>query len=301
MKIARFVGRGGRPALGLVLEEEVVDLTRALLLYETARRGQTYGAATDPTDLMKRGLFSASGLAPVLKFIDAHNLRKPLSRPLDEVRLLAPIARPTKVLAIGLNYQAHAMESGGQVPEEPVFFRKESTAVIGPGDEVVIKPGVGRVDPEVELAVVIGQAGAGIPVEEVGGFVAGYTILNDVTARAMQRKDIGASHPWYRSKSLDTFCPIGPWIVLPDEIAEPVELDLEMRVNGEVRQSDNTRSLMWKIPELISFISSFIRLEPGDIVSTGTPEGMSEVKPGDVMEVYVERIGVLRNPVVAAE
>lgn len=301
MKIARFVGRGGRPALGLVLEEEVVDLTRALLLYETARRGQTYGAATDPTDLMKRGLFSASGLAAVLKFIDAHNLRKPLSRRLDEVRLLAPIARPTKVLAIGLNYQAHAMESAGQVPEEPVFFRKESTAVIGPGDEVAIKAGIGRVDPEVELAVVIGQAGASIPVEEAGGLVAGYTILNDVTARAMQRKDIGASHPWYRSKSLDTFCPIGPWIVLPDEIAEPVELDLQMRVNGEVRQSDNTRSLMWKIPELISFISSFIRLEPGDIVSTGTPEGMSEVKPGDVMEAYVERIGVLRNPVVAAD
>ena len=301
MKIARFVGRGGRPALGLVLEEEVVDLTRALLLYETARRGQTYGAATDPTDLMKRGLFSASGLAPVLKFINAHNLRKPLSRLLDEVRLLAPIARPTKVLAMGLNYRAHAMESAGQVPEEPVFFRKESTAVIGPGDEVVIKPGIGRVDPEVELAVVIGQAGASIPVEEAGEFVAGYTILNDVTARAMQRKDIGASHPWYRSKSLGTFCPIGPWIVLPDEIAEPVELDLQMRVNGEVRQSDNTRSLMWRIPELISFISSFIRLEPGDIVSTGTPEGMSEVKPGDVMEAYVETIGVLRNPVVAAD
>ena len=301
MKIARFVGQRGRPVLGLVCEEEVVDLTRALLLYEAARRGEAHPRATDPTDLMARGLFTPRALAPVMQFIEGHGLQKQLGQPLEGTTLLAPVARPPKIFAMGLNYQAHAVESAGEVPEEPIFFRKESTAVIGPEDEVVIKPGIGRVDPEVELAVVIGRAGADIPVEEADDFVAGYTILNDVTGRAMQRKDIGASQPWYRSKSLDTFCPMGPWIVLPDEIDEPVELDLEMRVNGEVRQSDNTRSLMWKVPELISFISSFIRLEPGDILSTGTPEGMNEVKPGDVMEAYVEKIGVLRNPVVAAE
>jgi len=300
MKIARYLGAKDGPALGLVLEGEVVDLTRALLLYETARGGGAYPPATDPIHLMERGLFSPGALEPVKRFIERHGFQKRLGRPLADVKLLPPIARPPKILATGLNYRAHAIESG-HVPEEPVFFRKESTAVIGPGDDVVIKPGIGRVDPEVELAVVIGQAGSDIPVEEAGGFVAGYTILNDVTARAMQGRDIGASHRWYHSKSLDAFCPIGPWIVLPDEISEPVELDLQMRVNGEPRQSDNTRSLMWKIPELISFISSFIRLEPGDILSTGTPEGMSEVKSGDVMEAYVDKIGVLRNPVVAAE
>jgi 2-keto-4-pentenoate hydratase/2-oxohepta-3-ene-1,7-dioic acid hydratase in catechol pathway len=195
---------------------------------------------------------------------------------------------------------AHALESAGQVPEEPIFFRKESTAVIGPEEAVVVKPGIGRVDPEVELAVVIGRAGADVRSEDAADFVAGYTILNDVTARAMQRRDIAASRPWYRSKSMDTFSPMGPWIVLRDEMSEPLELNLEMRVNGEVRQSDNTRSLLWKVPELIAFISSFVRLEPGDILSTGTPEGMKEVKPGDVMEACVEKIGVLRNPVVAA-
>jgi len=301
MKIARFVREGDRPALGVVLEERIVDLTRALLLYETACRGEAHPPATDPTHLMERGLFSSEALAPVMQFVEAHALQERLGHPLEGVRLLAPITRPPKIFAMGLNYQAHAMESAGEVPEEPIFFRKESTAVIGPGEEVVIKPGIGRVDPEVELAVVIGRAGSDIPVEEADDFVAGYTILNDVTARAMQRKDIGASQPWYRSKSLDTFCPLGPWIVLPDEIDEPVELDLQMRVNGEVRQSDNTRSLMWKVPELISFISLLIRLEPGDLLSTGTPEGMNEVKPGDVMEAYVEKIGVLRNPVVAAK
>jgi len=301
MKIARYLGRGGRPVLGMVAGTEVIDLTRALLLYETARRGEASLPVTDPVQLMERGLFSAEALRPITQFIDEHDLGAPLGRPLQDVKLLAPIARPPKILAMGLNYKAHALESHGEVPEEPIFFRKESTSVIGPGDDVVIKSGIGRVDPEAELAVVIGKAGEDIPVEEAGEYVAGYTILNDVTARAMQRKDIGASRPWYRSKSLGTFCPVGPWIVLTDEIQEPVELDLELRVNSEVRQSDNTRSLIWKIPELISYISSFVPLAPGDILSTGTPEGMNEVVPGDWVEVWVERIGVLGNPVVAAE
>lgn len=307
MKIARFVLRGegegsageDRPRLGLVQGEVVVDLTRGLRLYETAERGEPGPPASDPTDLMARGLFSPAALGPVVEFLRRHRLDEPLGRPLGEVRLLAPLARPPKIFAMGLNYHAHAVESG-MVPEEPVFFRKESTAVIGPGEAVLIKPGIGRVDPEVELAVVIGRAGSSVPPEEAPDYVAGYTILNDVTARQMQRGDLAKSRPWYRSKSLDTFCPLGPWIVLPDEIPQPVELDLQMRVNGEVRQSDNTRNLTWKIPELISFISSFIRLEPGDVLSTGTPEGMNEVRPGDLMEAYVERIGVLRNPVEAA-
>ena len=307
MKVARFVPRseGEDPAgevgprLALVGEGEVVDLTRALLLYETAERGSASPPAADPTDLMRRGLFSPAALRPVVEFLRRHRLEGPLGLPLSEVRLLAPLARPPKIFAMGLNYHAHAVESG-MVPEEPVFFRKESTAVVGPEEPVLIKPGIGRVDPEVELAVVIGRAGSDIPPEEAPAYVAGYTILNDVTARGMQGRDLAAGHPWYRTKSLDTFCPLGPWIVLPDEITPPVELDLQMRVNGEVRQSDNTRSLTWKVPELISFVSSFIRLEPGDVLSTGTPEGMSEVRPGDLMEAYVERIGVLRNPVVAA-
>jgi 2-keto-4-pentenoate hydratase/2-oxohepta-3-ene-1,7-dioic acid hydratase in catechol pathway len=300
VRIARFAGRGGEPTLGLVEDREVVDLTRALLLYETVRRGQPRPPATDPTQLMERGLFSSRALEPVVRFVERHGLAKRLGRPLEMVRLLPPIARPPKIFAMGLNYKAHALEHAGEVPEEPIFFRKESTAVIGPEEAVVVKPGIGRVDPEVELAVVIGRAGSDVRSEDAADFVAGYTILNDVTARDMQRRDIAASRPWYRSKSLDTFSPMGPWIVLPDEISEPLELNLEMRVNGEVRQSDNTRSLIWKVPELIAFISSFVRLEPGDILSTGTPEGMKEVKPGDVMEACVEKIGVLRNPVVAA-
>ncbi|UCH36770.1 MAG: fumarylacetoacetate hydrolase family protein [Armatimonadota bacterium] len=219
----------------------------------------------------------------------------------ESPRLLSPLARPPKILALGRNYRAHALESGLGVPDEPVFFCKASTAVIDPEQPVVIKRDLTRVDPEVELAVIIGERGADIPPERAASFVAGYTVLNDVTARDMQKDDLSKSNPWFRSKGIDTFCPLGPCIVLPDEIREPVELDLEMRVNGEVRQRDNTASLMFKIPYLIEFISHHMTIEPGDIISTGTPEGMAPIKPGDTMEAEVEGIGILRNPVVGEE
>ncbi len=282
--------------VGVLTDSGVVDFSAAYRVHQLAAGGCDVPVFRDPMDVMCAGLFAPQVFSATMDFIAAHDLGKLFTVP-DAV-LLSPLARPHKIIALGRNYMAHAIESGMAIPTEPVFFYKATSAIIGPQQPVIIKRGLTRVDPEVELAVVIGGRGANIPEEDASAFVAGYTVLNDVTARDMQKDDLAQSNPWYRSKGIDTFCPIGPCIALPDEIREPVELDLEMRVNGEVRQRDNTASLMFKIPHLIHFISSFITLEPGDIISTGTPEGMAPVKPGDVMEAEVKGIGVLRNPVI---
>jgi 2-keto-4-pentenoate hydratase/2-oxohepta-3-ene-1,7-dioic acid hydratase in catechol pathway len=283
--------------VGVLTDGGVVDFSAAYRVHQLAASGCDVPLFCDPTEMMCAGLFAPTVFAQTIDFLAAHNLRDLFT--VRDAVLLSPLVRPHKIIALGRNYMAHAIESGMAIPTEPVFFYKATSAIIGPEQPVIIKRGLTRVDPEVELAVVIGGRGANIPEKDAGAFVAGYTVLNDVTARDMQKEDLSRSNPWYRSKGIDTFCPVGPCIVLPDEIREPVELDLEMRVNGQVRQRDNTASLMFKIPHLIHFTSSFITLEPGDIISTGTPEGMAPVTPGDVMEAEVKGIGILRNPVIA--
>ena len=171
--------------------------------------------------------------------------------------------------------------------------------MIGPGESVVCPRDIGRVDYEVELAVIVGKSGRRISREEAPSHIAGYTILNDVTARDMQSRDLAEARPWFLSKSPDTFGPMGPCITLPDEIHEPCELDLSLRVNGDTKQKSNTRNMIFNVPELIHRLSKYLTLEPGDVISTGTPEGIGPVAPGDVMEAEVERIGVLRTPVAA--
>jgi len=220
------------------------------------------------------------------------------SIPVKEARLLAPIRRPGKIVCLGRNYVAHAEESGMPVPQEPIVFPKASSAVIGPGDPIVHHKICTRVDHEVELAVVIGDPCRYVRGEDALEKVLGYTVINDVTARDMQKRDIESTNPWFRSKSLDTFCPLGPWIVTSEEIPDPQKLSLECRVNGEVRQHGNTRDMIFPVTQLIEFISAHMTLEPGDIIATGTPEGISPIRPGDVVECEVEGIGVLRNPVI---
>ena len=220
------------------------------------------------------------------------------SIPVEDARLLAPIRRPGKIVCLGRNYVAHAEESGMPVPQEPIVFPKASSAVIGPGDPIVHHKICTRVDHEVELAVVIGDQCRYVRGEDALEKVLGYTVINDVTARDMQKRDIESRNPWFRSKSLDTFCPLGPWIVTSEEIPDPQRLSLECRVNGEVRQHGNTREMIFPVTQLIEFISAHMTLEPGDIIATGTPEGISPIRPGDVVECEVEGIGVLRNPVI---
>ncbi|MBC7262037.1 MAG: fumarylacetoacetate hydrolase family protein [Chloroflexi bacterium] len=214
-----------------------------------------------------------------------------------QVQFLAPVTRASKILALGRNYRAHAEEGGYAVPDEPIFFAKASSSIIGTGADIVYPDGVQRLDPEVELAVVIGRKAKAIPEEHAMEYVAGYTILNDVTARDMQRNDIQKGKPWLRSKSFDTFCPIGPYIVLTDEITDPHNLELTLRVNGETRQRSNTAMCLFKIPQLIAYISKHMTLEPGDVIATGTPEGIAPIYRGDLVECTIAGIGSLVNRV----
>jgi 2-keto-4-pentenoate hydratase/2-oxohepta-3-ene-1,7-dioic acid hydratase in catechol pathway len=222
--------------------------------------------------------------------------------PLDAVRLLAPIPRPPKIICIGLNYSDHAKESGLEIPKVPTVFAKFPTAIIGPGEAIVLPRGSSRPDYEAEFAFVIGRGGRYIPAARWRDHVFGYMNLNDVSARDVQM----ATTQWIMGKTFDTFAPTGPWLVTADEIADPHALDISLTINGETLQSSNTRHLIFGIPELVEYLSSVFTLEPGDIVSTGTPAGVGfarkpprYLKPGDEVVVSVQGLGELRNPVVA--
>ncbi|MCS7098002.1 MAG: fumarylacetoacetate hydrolase family protein [Candidatus Methanomethyliaceae archaeon] len=217
---------------------------------------------------------------------------------LSDLKLRAPILRPPAVFCLGFNYRAHAPELKRSIPEEPIVFMKPSVSVIGPEDYIILPKASKRVDYEVELAIVIGRGGRYISKERAYESIFGYTILNDITARDIQEKDFALSRPWLRSKGFDTFAPIGPFIVTRDEIGYPIELELELRVNGNLRQKSNTREMIFDVKTIIEYISSFTTLESGTIIATGTPEKVGQLNEGDVVEAYVEKIGVLRNKVI---
>ena len=213
----------------------------------------------------------------------------------------APLPRPNRILAIGRNYADHAREQNSDVPEEPIVFQKASSTVIGPGQPIVIPPHIGRVDFEGELAVVIGKTGRSVPESEAMSLVAGYTLMNDVTARDEQKRAIGRSLPWFLSKSYDTFGPMGPCLVTADEIPDPQALQITTTVNGEVKQQARTADMIFSIPKLIAFISQRMALEPGDVIPTGTPSGIGPLHPGDIVEVHIAEIGTLSNPVIGED
>ena len=221
---------------------------------------------------------------------------------LREVKLLAPIPKPRKLICVGLNYRDHALETGSEIPAVPTIFNKFATAVIANGENIVLPKVSKSPDFEAEFAFIIGQGGRHIAAESWADHVYGYTIVNDVSARDYQR----ATTQWLMGKTFDTFAPMGPWIVTADEIADPHTLDIQLDINGEMMQNSNTRELIFKVPDLISFLSSVFTLEPGDIVSTGTPSGVGVarkpprfLRPGDKVTVKIPKIGELSNPVVA--
>lgn len=210
---------------------------------------------------------------------------------LDEVRLLAPVA-PTKVLCVGRNYREHAAEFGNPVPEEPLLFLKPPSAIVGPGHDVVYPELSRRVDHEAELTVVIGRTADRVSRADAMSVVGGYTCGNDVTARDIQKSD----GQWTRGKGFHTFCPLGPWV---ETDFDPSDVRVTCTVNGDVRQDGHTRDMIFDIPFLIEYISRFTRLEVGDVLMTGTPEGVGSVEVGDAMSVEVEGLGALSNRVVA--
>lgn len=218
-------------------------------------------------------------------------------------RFLPPVPRGGKILCLAKNYVKHAREFGAEAPKEPIFFAKLPDTLIGHGDDVVIPHWLDtRVDHEAELALVLGFAdpgGAGqkdVPEARADAIVAGYTICNDVTARKLQGQDREQKYPWLRAKALDTFCPIGPFVV-PADAVDPSDLRIVMRVNGEVRQDARTSAMVFSIQQALHAMSRCTTLRPGDLIAMGTPEGVSPVVPGDHMEVEVEGLGVLGNPV----
>ena len=224
--------------------------------------------------------------------------------PRKDAYWFAPVPRPGKLICIGLNYRDHAKESNMPLPEKPVVFSKFSSAVIAPGEPVVLPATSRQVDYEAELAVVIGRRAKNVKADRAYDYVLGYTAFNDVTARDFQFAD----GQWQRGKSCDTFAPMGQTIVTTDTITDPHKLSIKLTLNGETMQDSNTDQLIFSVPRLIEFISESITLEPGDVIATGTPPGVGFarqppvfLKPGDGMEVLIEGIGGLSNPVIGPE
>lgn len=220
---------------------------------------------------------------------------------LEKVRLLAPVPNPPRIFGIGVNYAEHAAESGTRMRDVPTVFMVLSSAVVGPGAEVVLPPNSAAVDYEAELAVVIGKAGHRIAASEWEEHVFGYTMMNDVSARDVQL----ATSQWSLAKSFPTFAPMGPWIVSKDEIADPHRLGISLTIGGEKLQDSNTSQMIYKVPALIEYLSGIVPLEVGDVISTGTPAGVGMgrtpqrwLKAGEEMIIAIEGIGELRNPVV---
>jgi 2-keto-4-pentenoate hydratase/2-oxohepta-3-ene-1,7-dioic acid hydratase in catechol pathway len=220
--------------------------------------------------------------------------------PLAAVRLLAPIPRPPKIICVGLNYRDHAIETNMAIPEVPTIFCKFPTSVIGPGDDIVLPRNSAKPDYEAEFAFVVGKGGRHIAAADWKSHVAGYMNLNDVSARDVQL----ATTQWVMGKTFDTFCPMGPWLVTADEVADPHDLDISLDIGGEVLQKSNTKNLIFRIPDLVAHLSSVFTLEPGDVVSTGTPSGVGMargrwLKAGDRVTVRVQGLGELTNTCVA--
>jgi len=206
--------------------------------------------------------------------------------------------KPSKIICLGRNYAEHARELGHEIPKEPVIFLKPPSALIGPDQTIILPRRSNRVDHEVELAVIIGKRGKNIPREKAMDYILGYTILMDITARDLQWEAKKKGLPWTVAKGFDTFAPIGPRVVDKREINVD-DLEIGLKVNGEVRQLSRTSKMIFKIDEIIEYVSSIMTLEKGDIIATGTPEGVGALRHGDVLEAWIEKIGTLREDVIA--
>ena len=282
---------GNRTTAGLIRESNVFDLQ--VCFFKAFKRPVKFRDLLD--------FLEADGLEKLPKVdLDALVHDREACLPLREAKLKAPILRPPKIVCVGLNYKAHAAEQKLEPPATPMLFAKASNIVVGHGDEIRIPyPISEQIDYECELGVVIGTPGYRIPRGDAAAHVFGYTVVNDVTARDIQRGD----KQWFRGKSMATFAPMGPWIVTPDEL-DAANAAVSLKVNGEVRQKSNTNDLIFNVPYLIEFISAAFPLEAGDVISTGTPSGVGMfmtpprwLRKGDRVEATIEGIGTLENPV----
>jgi 2-keto-4-pentenoate hydratase/2-oxohepta-3-ene-1,7-dioic acid hydratase in catechol pathway len=286
--------------IGLENDGRTIDFSRAWEVYELVREGlPPDNIAFWSLELMiAQDLFRLETFSNVWSFLEAHNLTEDFKIG-NGFKYDIPLFQPSKILALGRNYKAHAEEGGFDVPDEPIIFDKVITSMLAHGGDIVYPQQVKRLDHEIELAVVIGDEAKNVSINDAWDYVAGYTIANDISARDMQERDIAQTKPWLRSKNFDTFSPIGPYLIPKDAIPDAHNLEMELKVSGETRQKSNTSMMVFKIPEVISYISEHMTLLPGDIIMTGTPEGISPIEVGDVIEATIEGIGTLRNTVVA--
>ena len=282
MKLIRF-GEAGQERPGVELEN-----------------GQRLDVSSFVDDF-NEDFFAESGLVELARWLETVDTGIPVVNSLE--RLGAPVSKPSKIICVGLNYAKHAEESGMALPEEPVLFFKSTTAIIGPFDDVVLPIGSSKSDWEVELAVVIGKKATYVEEENAMDHVAGYVLHNDISEREFQLERHGQ---WVKGKSCDTFAPLGPYLVTKDEVPDPHNLDLWLKLNGRTMQNSNTSDLVFNIPKLISYISGFMTLLPGDVISTGTPFGVGLglnppvfLKEGDIMELGIKGLGVSRQKVIA--
>ncbi len=295
MRLAQFQNKSGF-AIGLWQKNRWLNFSLGMKIYGELVEGHDERPVGTIQQLLCEAKFDLQRWKKVESFIQMHSLSQRLGIAKDAV-LRAPVLRPPKIIALGRNYVLHAKEANLSVPEEPIIFAKAGSCVVGPTDVITIPREYGRIDHEAELALVIGRTATRVKRSEAFGYVAGYTVAQDITARDLQNADLAMTNPWFRSKSFDTFMPMGPWLVLRDEIRPPVHLKLECRVNGHIRQKASTRDMVFDIPTVIEFITRHITLEPGDVISTGTPEGISEIKGGDEIVTRIEKVGEMRNRV----
>jgi 2-keto-4-pentenoate hydratase/2-oxohepta-3-ene-1,7-dioic acid hydratase in catechol pathway len=316
MKLLTFRTQGTRK-LGCVLGENVLDLNAAFNIH----LGDSFGDVEGPfcfdmlsfLELGENGLKQAEkALAQTMRLVDEEKagflLDNSILNKLRNIHLDAPIHRPKKnIVCLGLNYAEHIAEGNHSrnierpLPEHPIFFTKPPTTVIGPYDDIVYPKATKKLDYEVELAFIIGKNGKYIKEGDAYNHIVGYTVFNDVSARDLQRQHA----QWYKGKSCDTFAPMGPYIVTTNEIGDPMNLDIWLKVNGVTRQHSNTQKMIFNIEKIVSVLSKGMTLEVGDIIATGTPSGVGNshhlglLNVGDVVETYIEKIGMLKNKVVA--
>ena len=312
MRLVTYRKGSSRPRVGAQAGEAVLDLAALAADLARERGAVRHGRGGFPkslVELIQGGAEAlalareASGHGEAILERDGVNalVERKLGVPAAKARLEAPIPRPARnVFCLGRNYKEHAAERGAAAPEHPVYFTKAPETVVAPGARVIHHAATKELDYEVELAVVIGAAGKDIPREQALAHVFGYTVVNDVTARDLQKRH----GQWFKGKSLDTFCPMGPVLVTADDIPDPQTLAITLRVNGETRQSSHTSKMIFPVDEYIAVLSQGFTLLPGDVIATGTPEGVGAatgklLEVGDKMEAEVEKIGVLANKVVA--
>ena len=304
MKLTQFKLRSGAQArVGLLLGDAVVDVTELAKANRSASAGTSdwLSKVTTTLEIITRGPEALEEISALTSNQSGADRGAAVARSVDEIEFL-PAVYPGKMLAIGRNYADHAIEGGGEPPKAPLIFAKLSNTLSAHNAPIVLPTVSETIDWEAELAVVIGRRAKAVSEADALDHVFGYTLMNDVTARDLQRKD----GQWTRGKGLDTFAPLGPFITTRDEIEDIQNLKIEGLYNGQVTQTSNTSKMIFSIAYLISYISQGITLEPGDIIASGTPEGVGFfrnppvlLKPGDVCEVRIEKIGTLRNPVVA--